>query len=129
MNTIHRKGIIRGGQVFVEEPINLPDGSEVTILGEPHGKFLGGEDDGLPPTADEIAAVQEAMRRFTAIDFMTEDEQSDDPEAVEQWVDDLRSIPPVPENPEKEAEWRAWDETMRQFNIEAVRKQFEEGTP
>jgi hypothetical protein len=66
---------------------------------------------------------------MAAIDFMTEDEQSDDPEEVERWVDDLRSIPPVPENPEKEAEWRAWDEKMRQFNIEAVRKQFEEGTP
>jgi hypothetical protein len=111
MSTILRKGVIQGGQVVVAEPIDLPDGSEVTIL--------GGEDNGLPPAADEMAAI----------DFMTEDEQSDDPEAVEQWVDDLRSIPPVPENPEKEAEWRAWDETMRQFNIEAVRKQFEEGTP
>ena len=29
----------------------------------------------------------------------------------------------------KEAESRAWDEKMRQFNIEAVRKQFQEGTP
>jgi hypothetical protein len=111
VSTILRKGIIHGGQVVVAEPIDLPDGSEVTIL--------GGEDNGLPHAADEMAGI----------DFMTEDEQSDDPEAVEQWVDDLLSIPPVPEDPEKEAEWRAWDEKMRQFNIEAVRKQFEEGTP
>ncbi len=129
MSTILRKGIIRGGQVVVEEPINLPDGSEVTILGRDHGKSLGGEDNGLPPTTDEIAAVREAMQRFAKIDFMTEDEQDDDPEVVQQWIDDLRSIPPVPESPEKEAEWRAWDEKMRQFNIEAVRKQFEQGTP
>ena len=128
MSTIHRKGIIRGGRVFVEEPINLPDGSEVTILGGPDGAFLGGEDDGLPPTADEIAATQEAMKRFAQIDFMTEDEQGDDPEVVRQWIDDLRSFPPVPEEPEREAEWRAWEETMRQFNIEAVRKRFEERT-
>lgn len=110
MSTILRKGVIQGGQVVVSEPIDLPDGSEVTIL--------GGEDNGLAPDDDEMAAI----------DFMTEDEQSDDPEAVEQWVDDLRSIPSVPENSEKEAEWRAWDEKLRQFNIEAVRKQFEEGT-
>ena len=28
MSTIHRKGVIRGGQVVVEEPIDLPDGTE-----------------------------------------------------------------------------------------------------
>lgn len=116
MTRIHRKGIIRGGQVFVEDPINLPDGSEVTILGETLDKAPGGEDDGLPLTA-------------AAIDFMTEDDQGDDAEMIDQWVDDLRSIPPVPENPEQEAAWRAWEGTMRRFNIEAVRKQFEQGTP
>jgi hypothetical protein len=110
MSMILRKGIIHGGQVVIAEPIDLPDGSEVTIL--------GGEANGLPP-ADEMAAI----------DFMTEDEQGDVPELVEQWVDDLQSIPPVPEDPDKEAELRSWDEKMRQFNIEAVRKQFEEGTP
>ncbi len=111
MSPILRKGVIRGGQVVVAEPIDLPDGSEVTIL--------GGQQNGLPPVADEMAAI----------DSMTEDEQSDDPEAIEKWIDDLQSIPPVPENPRKEAEWRAWDETMRRFHIEALRKQFEEGTP
>ncbi len=35
----------------------------------------------------------------------------------------------MPENPEKDAAWREWEEKMRLFNIEAVRKQFEEGTP
>ena len=78
------------------------------------------------PTRFRRAGGEEADAE---IEFMTEDEQSDDPEGVEQWIDDLRSIPPVPENPEKEAEWRDWDEKMRQFNVEAVRKQFEEGTP
>ena len=92
MSTIFRKGIIQGGQVVVEEPIDLPDGSEVTIL--------GGEHNGLPPAADEIAAVREARSRFAEIDFMTEDEQSDDPEVVQQWIDDLRSIPPVLEGQE-----------------------------
>ena len=110
MSTILRKGVIQGGQVVVAEPIDLPDGSEVSILGS--------EDNGVPPTDEESELI----------DFMTEEKQSDDPELIEQWVDDLRSIPPVPENPAKEAEWRAWEETMRQFNIEAERKQFGEGT-
>jgi hypothetical protein len=121
MSTILGNGIIRDGQVVVEELIDLPAGSEITIL--------GGEDNGLRAAADTIAAVGEARTWFAEIDFTTEDEQSNDPEVVQQWIDDLlRSIPPVPEHPEKEAEWRAWDEKMRQFNIEAVRKQFEKGT-
>lgn len=62
-------------------------------------------------------------------EFMTEDEQSDDPEAIQQWIDDLRAIPPVPENSVKESERQAWEEKMRLFNIEAVRKQFEERRP
>jgi hypothetical protein len=105
MSTI--KAVVRNGHIETEEPLDLPEGTELLI-----------------PIPDRSAADEMA-----AIDFMTEDEQSDDPEEVEEWVDDLRSIPPVPENPEKETESRAWDETMRQFNIEAVRKQFEEGTP
>ena len=41
MSIVVVKGVIRGGQVEVDEPINLPDGSEVTITGYPHGKFFG----------------------------------------------------------------------------------------
>ncbi len=65
--------------------------------------------------------------RFAEIDFMTEDEQGDDPVGVQHWIGDLRSIPPAPQNDEKEAEWREWEGKMRVFNIEAVRKQFEGG--
>ena len=36
-----------------------------------------------------------AARR--SVRFMTEDEQSDDPEAIQQWIDDLRTIPRIPE--------------------------------
>lgn len=120
MTTI--KTVIRDRQVQAPAPEDLPDGTEVMLTIDPIA------DDG-PVSPEEIARVQQAMKRFAEIDFMTEDEQSDDPEIVQQWIDDLRTIPPVPVNPEKEAEWRAWEEKMRQFNIEAVRKQFEEGTP
>ena len=65
-----------------------------------------------------------AARR--SVRFMTEDEQSDDPEMVRRWIEDLRSIPPVPDTSEQEAKRVAWEERMRVFNIEAVRQQFEE---
>ena len=113
MTTI--RTVIHDRRIEVPAPEDLPDGTEVILS---IGTDVA-DDNGLPPDDDEMAAI----------DFMTEDEQSDDPDVIEQWVDDLQSIPPVPENPAKEAAWRAWDETMRQFNIEAVRKQFEEGTP
>jgi hypothetical protein len=125
MSTILGKGIIRGGQVVVEEPIDLPDGSEVTILGRSQDVVFGADDNGPPSTSDETSAGREANKRFTEVHFTSENEQSDDPEVVQQWIDELRSIPPLRENPEKETELQAWDETMRRFNIEAVRKQFE----
>ena len=61
-----------------------------------------------------------------AVDFMTEEEQSDAPDAIERWINDLRTIPPVPQNPANEAEWRVWEEKIRVFNVEAVSKQFDE---
>jgi hypothetical protein len=43
MSILVRKGVIRGSQMIVDEPINLPDGSEVTITKIPHGEFPGEE--------------------------------------------------------------------------------------
>jgi hypothetical protein len=71
MSTILRKGIIRNGQVIVAEPINLPDGSEVTISGE----FLDEEDDDRPPTPEEIAASLAAMEKVEPFAW-TEQERS-----------------------------------------------------
>ncbi len=61
MSTIVRKGIIQRGQVVINEPINLPDGSEVTITGYPHGQFAADENNDRPPTPEEIAALLAAM--------------------------------------------------------------------
>src|SRR5262249_44565917 len=55
------KGVIRSGRVEVEEPIDLPDGSVVTITGHPHGRCVGLSDDDRPPTTEEIAATLAAM--------------------------------------------------------------------
>jgi hypothetical protein len=64
VSVILRKGVIQHGQVVVDEPINLPDGSEVTITGCPHGKFVGAEDNDRPPTPEEIAASLAAMEKI-----------------------------------------------------------------
>ena len=64
MSMIVIKGTIRNGQVEVEGPINLPDGSEVTITGYANGKFVGLPDYGGPTTQEEIAATLDAMEKI-----------------------------------------------------------------
>jgi hypothetical protein len=63
------------------------------------------------------------------IEFMTEEEQRDDSESVQRWIDELRSIPPLPMTPEQEAAMLAWQQRVKEFNLEAVRKQMQEGVP
>jgi hypothetical protein len=71
---IVRKGTIRNGQVVVDEPINLPDGSEVTITGCADSKFLGEEDNDRPPTPEEIARVLAAMEKVQPFEMTPEEE-------------------------------------------------------
>lgn len=75
MSMILVKGVIRNGRVEVAEPINLPEGSEVTITGHPGGKLIGLSDDGDSMTPDEIAVTLEAMDRIEPFD-MTDDERA-----------------------------------------------------
>jgi hypothetical protein len=124
MSSILSKGVIRDGRVEVPERIDLPDGTEVVVI---NGVSIPGDHGST--SQDETERAPEAMERLRSFQFMTEDEQGEDPTVVQEWIEDLRSIPPVPENAEKEAERRAWDERMHRFNVEAVRKQFEAGSP
>lgn len=77
------------------------------------------------PEGSRLVISEETLSPIT---FMTEDEQSDTPESIQTWIDDLRTIPPVPENPTVEAERISWDKTMADFNRDAVRHQFEKGS-
>ncbi len=95
------KAIWKNGKVVLEGHADWPEGSRLIV-----------QEEALP-----------------GVIFMTEEEQSDDPEAIQQWIDGLRAIPPVPWDASREAERQAWQQRMRLHNIEAVRKQFEEGTP
>jgi hypothetical protein len=61
------------------------------------------------------------------VEFMTEEQQSADPVSVQKWIEDFRSIPPLSMTPEQEAEFVGWRQKAKEFNIEAVRRQMEEG--
>ena len=63
------------------------------------------------------------------IEFMTEDEQSDDPQAIERWIDELRATPVISEDVDDRSARLRWEAEMKLFNIEAVRKQFGAGEP
>jgi len=70
------KGFIRNGRVEVDEPINLPEGTEVVVAPEATGR-----DDG-PVSPEEIARVLAAMQRLRPLDIP--DEVADDLDAWEQ---------------------------------------------
>jgi hypothetical protein len=75
MHSILMKGVIRNGRVEVAEPVNLPDGSEVTITGHAHGTFPGLTDNDRPMAAHEIAETLAAMDKVEPFD-MTEEERA-----------------------------------------------------
>ena len=86
MSSVLVKGIVRNGRVEVTEPINLPDGSEVTITGHAHGKFVGLADNDQPMTPSEIAETLAAMDRVEPFDMADEELASAD--AWEKTVND-----------------------------------------
>lgn len=62
MSTVMR-GFIRDGRVEVDEPINLPEGTEVMVALE-----VAGRDDGpVPP--EEIASVLKGMARLQPLEI------------------------------------------------------------
>jgi hypothetical protein len=75
MSSILVKGVIRNGRVEVAEPINLPDGSEVTITGHAHDKAPGLSDYDRPMTPSEIAETLAAMDKVEPFD-MTDEERA-----------------------------------------------------
>ena len=49
------------------------------------------------------------------IKFMSEDEQGEDPVAIQRWIGDLRSMPALTEDPIEEATRKAWNAEMKRF--------------
>jgi hypothetical protein len=84
--------------------------------------------DGAPdwPDGRRLIVIEE---RPADIEFMTEDEQSDDSDAIERWIEHLRALPAVTMMPEQESEMIAWRKKAKEFNLQAVRRRMEEGVP
>ena len=80
MNSILIRGVIRNGRVEVAEPINLPEGSEVTITGPVNGKSPNLADPGFTDndrsmTPREITETLAAMAKVEPFD-MTDEERA-----------------------------------------------------
>ncbi|HVS37245.1 MAG TPA: hypothetical protein VMS17_16910 [Gemmataceae bacterium] len=97
MSTV--KATWKNGQVLLDGPADWPDGRRLVV------------------TEEKAAEVE----------FLTEDDQADDPESVERWIEELRALPVPTMTPEQEAELLAWRAKAREFNLEAVRRQMAEG--
>ena len=96
MNAI--KATWKGGRIVPAEPVDWPEGCEVVV--EP-----------LPVTTFKIG--------------LDESEWRDDPASRADWDAWIRTIEPLEFTPEEEAMFTQFQARMRQYNIEAVRRQME----
>ena len=72
MSLILTKAVIRGGRVEVEEPIDLPDGSEVAVSLLNSADFAKSDDEMSP---EEIARILTAMDHLVPLE-LTDEERS-----------------------------------------------------
>ena len=98
---------IQNGRINVPAPSEMSEGARVLVEVRP------------VPEKNSLAESR----------FMTEEEQSDDPEEIAKWIADIRALPPLTMTPEEEADLAAWRQKVKEFNVEAVRRQMEEGIP
>jgi hypothetical protein len=94
------RSIVKGGRVEVLAPPDWPEGTEVLI--EP------------TTSAPERIGIDESQWR-------------DDPASLADWEAWIRSIEPLEYTPEEAARMAEFDEQMRRYNVEAVRRQMQEG--
>jgi hypothetical protein len=94
------RSMVKGGRVELLAPPDWPEGTEVLI--EP-----------AVPVTERIG--------------IDESEWRDDPAALADWEAWIRTIEPLEYTAEEAASMAKFDERMRQYNIEAVRQQMEQG--
>ena len=97
METI--KAVVRNGRIDQTTPPDWPDGCEVVI--EP-----------LPDTIEKIG--------------LDESEWRDDPAALADWDAWIKVFEPLDIASDEKAAIGRFNDEMRQFNVEAVRRQMEE---
>jgi len=105
MNSV--EATVQNRRIEVSAPDDWPDGTRVMV-------------DILPVLAGN---------RLKDVDFMTEDEQSDDPAAIKRWIAELEALPGITMKPEEEAEMHAWRKKEKEFNLEAARREMAKGIP
>jgi hypothetical protein len=90
--------IWKGGQIILDQQVDWPEGCELRI--EPQSPAL--------------------------IAGMTEEQQADDPESVARWIAEFNSIPAISMSAEDEADMRVWRQTVKEYTIDAVRREMGE---
>jgi hypothetical protein len=92
-------GTWKNGQVLLDEPVDWPEGCRVIVAPEGSSEVYG----------------------------MTEEEQSDDPEAIARWVAAFDAISPWQMSAEEEAEWQAARQAVKDYTIARMNERFSEG--
>jgi hypothetical protein len=105
MNTV--EATVQNRRIEVPAPADWPDGTKVMV---------------------DVVPVP-AGNRLDDVDFMTEDEQSDAPDAIQRWIAELGALPGITMEPEEEAEMLAWRKNEKEFNLEAARREMAQGLP
>ena len=105
MNTVETT--VQNRRIEVPAPDDCPDGTKVTV---------------------DVTPVPAGNHRDD-MDFMTEDEQSDDPAAIARWIVELEALSGLTMTPQEEAEMLAWRQKEKEFNLEAARREMEKVTP
>jgi hypothetical protein len=68
------KGTVQNGQVLLPSPIDLPDGTEVTVLSEGAGHPIGIAEDEWPTDPEGIARLVARMEQVEPFDLTPEEE-------------------------------------------------------
>ncbi len=97
MNAI--KSIVKDGRVSLDAPPDWPEGCAVIV--EP-----------IPAAGEKIG--------------IDESEWRDDPASLADWDAWIKTIEPLEFTPDEDAALARFNEEMRRYNIEAVRRQMEE---
>ena len=100
MNSILIKGFIRKGQVEVEEPINLPDGSEVIV------QVLNGD-----------------------VDADCEEGWDNSPQGIAAWLQWCDAFQPLESTPQQETDAEDWLKKINQRGTANLGKRVEDLLP
>lgn len=102
------RGTIQDGKVVFDTPPDWPEGKEVLVI---------------DPAEANKASIDDGDR----FRMLLEEEQGTDPESIAKWLAWFDSLEPLKMTQEEEAAMNEWRTKMKAFNVEAVRRQMEEG--